>query len=494
MKTKILALLMTTAITNIEAQSIKDQERSVDAPYSIKLEILEKNHSSAVPTKLSLEVYEFFSAYGIKANQSIVEQDIRGKKLTKSLAIPSAVSFLQIRYKFGKSYGKFFGGQRAYLIEDGDDFTCELYPDSVWFHGKGALKMNLQTQLFKLLIKYEDRKTDIFNPNYFEDEMRLFNRINNEQIELLTRYKGLVSDKVYNYLYHQCTGSENFRMLAIVRNTVLSNLPESSGRAMAFYSKHIAGARFENLSDSVHISSTFMDFLYLKEKFDFELISTDTAHINKIGAITLFSNIKKKYKGNIRSRLFVIGFSDLAKRYSDVLGYLDTAIHSSKNTAYFNLLQKLSKSLTNGQMAYPFELPDSSGKLLKLEDLKGKVVIMDFWFTGCIACKVLAKQMIPILKHFKGKDVAFVSVNVDHAKETWLKSLRKGEYTHEGNFDVFTDGLGYGHPILKHYNFNSYPRLIIIGPDGRLISATPPRPVDDQHLKDLMKLIESNLL
>ncbi|RYE37575.1 MAG: TlpA family protein disulfide reductase [Sphingobacteriales bacterium] len=193
------------------------------------------------------------------------------------------------------------------------------------------------------------------------------------------------------------------------------------------------------------------------------------------------------------ARLLLIGFSNLTQKYNDVLQYLGTAVHSSENTNYFDALRKLKKSLESGQLAYPFVLQDSSGKFIELAHLKGKVVVMDLWFTGCMACKVLAKQMRPIVKHFETKKVAFVSVSVDSSKTTWLNSVKKGHYTHPGTIDVYTNGLGYGHPILKHYNINSYPRMIIIDPEGRLISTTPPRPMDDKHSKSLIKLIETNL-
>ncbi|RYE53732.1 MAG: hypothetical protein EOP48_13760 [Sphingobacteriales bacterium] len=98
MKRKILTLLLTVAITNVTAQSLKNKVPSEDSPYSVNLEFLEKSQSPGTPTKLSLDIYEFFSSFGIKANHSTVYHDVSKANIDKSFTIPSAVSFLQIRY------------------------------------------------------------------------------------------------------------------------------------------------------------------------------------------------------------------------------------------------------------------------------------------------------------------------------------------------------------------------------------------------------------
>ena len=56
-----------------------------------------------------------------------------------------------------------------------------------------------------------------------------------------------------------------------------------------------------------------------------------------------------------------------------------------------------------GQPAPDFEYADSTGKLWKLSDLKGKVVYINFWATWCNTCKAEMPQKALLKKKMEGK-------------------------------------------------------------------------------------------
>jgi hypothetical protein len=160
--------------------------------------------------------------------------------------------------------------------------------------------------------------------------------------------------------------------------------------------------------------------------------------------------------------------------YAKALKY----IHTPSRRAY---LIKLAESRKKGAQAYNFSLPDTSGKYVRLSDFKNKVVMIDCWFTGCSSCTGTAKSVEQgVVPSFKDNpDVVFISICVDKSRTMWLNSVRSGLYTHPGSIDLYTEGLGDSHPFMKHYNFQGFPRLMLIGKDGKIFSSNMPRGAAD---------------
>jgi thiol-disulfide isomerase/thioredoxin len=148
------------------------------------------------------------------------------------------------------------------------------------------------------------------------------------------------------------------------------------------------------------------------------------------------------------------------------------------------------KSYSSGATIYPFVLTDPAGNKVDIRTYKDKVVIIDFWFTGCRACITMSR----ILKMVKDKiaddnEFVFISISVDKDKATWLNSVAKGIYTHEDFINLYTNGEGEEHELIKYYNFSAYPRLLLIGKNNRLANSNPPLPSSINELDMLTDII-----
>lgn len=64
-----------------------------------------------------------------------------------------------------------------------------------------------------------------------------------------------------------------------------------------------------------------------------------------------------------------------------------------------------------GSPAPEFALRDLNGKELKLSDLKGKVVILDFWATWCPPCKKQIPHLIQLRKTTKTEELAIIGIS-----------------------------------------------------------------------------------
>lgn len=70
------------------------------------------------------------------------------------------------------------------------------------------------------------------------------------------------------------------------------------------------------------------------------------------------------------------------------------------------------------------EASDINGKNIALSKLKGKVVVLNFWFTSCPPCKDEMPVLNTLVNRYKGRDVVFLGVTFDNSTEvkTFLKS------------------------------------------------------------------------
>jgi len=66
-----------------------------------------------------------------------------------------------------------------------------------------------------------------------------------------------------------------------------------------------------------------------------------------------------------------------------------------------------------GEPAPDFQLPDLQGHLVTLSDLRGKVVLLNFWATWCGPCRVEMPAMEQLYRTLSRKDFEILAVSID---------------------------------------------------------------------------------
>lgn len=113
-----------------------------------------------------------------------------------------------------------------------------------------------------------------------------------------------------------------------------------------------------------------------------------------------------------------------------------------------------------GTEAPLFEAPTLDGKLIRTEDLKGKVVVLNFWFIGCPGCMGEIVSLNSLASKFKdNNDVIFVAIAPDAREDIRV-------FTKQYPFDY--ERIGSARSILNLFDFKGFPRNIVIGRDGRI--------------------------
>jgi thiol-disulfide isomerase/thioredoxin len=141
-----------------------------------------------------------------------------------------------------------------------------------------------------------------------------------------------------------------------------------------------------------------------------------------------------------------------------------------------NEFTELKDQFKPGKPFYNFSLPDTNGVYHNLKELKGKVVILDFWFTGCGACKTMVSVLSKIEPSLQTNKIRFVSINVDQTIASWKRGI--GTFSMESALQLYAEGKRYDHPIIKFAKIRAYPTLIVLDKEGRIVGI-PPHPYND---------------
>ncbi|MDW7972586.1 MAG: TlpA disulfide reductase family protein [Thermodesulfovibrio sp.] len=114
-----------------------------------------------------------------------------------------------------------------------------------------------------------------------------------------------------------------------------------------------------------------------------------------------------------------------------------------------------------GFFAPDFELKDINGKKWRLEDLRGKIVILNFWASWCSDCKEEKKSMQAYLdKNGTPDDLIFLTVLYKDNPATVKEMIKKNGYTFPVLID---DGL-----VSSVYGIKGVPETFLIDKKGIL--------------------------
>lgn len=122
------------------------------------------------------------------------------------------------------------------------------------------------------------------------------------------------------------------------------------------------------------------------------------------------------------------------------------------------------KMLAVGRQAPDWVLKTSDGKEVRLSDLRGNVVVMDFWATWCRPCKMAMPGVQMVHEKFEGRPVKVFGVAV------WeKKGAEPGAYMKSKDF-TYTLLLN-GDKVADDYRVSGIPSFYVIDPQGRVVYA-----------------------
>jgi len=120
-----------------------------------------------------------------------------------------------------------------------------------------------------------------------------------------------------------------------------------------------------------------------------------------------------------------------------------------------------------GITAPQFIQGDTAGKMISLESLRGKYVLLDFWASWCIPCRAENTHLTKAFKDYHNKGFTIISISLDNsdAKDKWLKAINTDGLTW---FNI-SDLKGFENEVAKLYHITAIPQNFLINPEGKII-------------------------
>jgi thiol-disulfide isomerase/thioredoxin len=334
------------------------------------------------------------------------------------------------------------------------------------YEGKGSEKLFMAREIDSIKTKTGDLGLPIFDQafNYNDPTIQSaraaykYLQANTKRLSALA-YAVMLTDEVYiqpdgrfwmirNY-FHETADT--------LSKGVMDKLKASYNTGL-----HLLANEFVVPESGLRKSYRYLQFIVGKLETDF-LINDGKPSPSKV-----FQKLASDYTGEIRDRALLFF---LLNSFTD--GNIAQKVQEAKGLVSTDYCKKVLEQIEyrlSGNNIYGFSLTDSNGKQVSLSKFKNKIVLVDFWFTGCGSCAQFYKDVLSkaVDEYQHEPKVVFVSICADKSVAKWKSSISSGDYASKNEVNLFTGGEGFEHAILKRLHINDFPTFIIIDQNGKV--------------------------
>jgi len=142
-----------------------------------------------------------------------------------------------------------------------------------------------------------------------------------------------------------------------------------------------------------------------------------------------------------------------------------------------------SKKASKGKPAPIFSQPDKTGIIFKLDQFKGKFILIDFWASWCGPCRKEHPALIKLQKQFNNKNLEVISISLDDSKSSWLAAIKADQL----NWMQLSDLKGFRNTAALLYGVQTIPSNFLINPVGLIIAKNVSIPVLNSILEQYLQ-------
>lgn len=159
----------------------------------------------------------------------------------------------------------------------------------------------------------------------------------------------------------------------------------------------------------------------------------------------------------------------VAKRIAEQLEAINTKAEKEKSTAV-------------GMKAPEFTAPGLNGEQLALNDMLGKITLVDFWAAWCKPCRNENPNVVAVYNKYHDKGLNIVGVSLDKSADAWKKAIQDDGLTwnHVSHVKYFQD------PIARLYNVEAIPAAFLLDENGVIIAKNLRGPALEAKVAELL--------
>lgn len=126
----------------------------------------------------------------------------------------------------------------------------------------------------------------------------------------------------------------------------------------------------------------------------------------------------------------------------------------------------LNKSPKIGDHYANINEPDSNGKMVRISDFTGKVLLLDFWGSWCLPCRANNPKLVEIYKEFNHAGFEILGIAADLEKKAWLAAIQKDGLP----WPNVSELKGMDDTAAIIYGVHKYPTNFLIDKQGKIIA------------------------
>jgi peroxiredoxin len=137
-----------------------------------------------------------------------------------------------------------------------------------------------------------------------------------------------------------------------------------------------------------------------------------------------------------------------------------------------------------GAVAPDLSFTSPDGKAIKLSDLRGKIVLVDFWASWCRPCRMENPNVVAAYNKFKDKGFTIYSVSLDQDGGRWKEAIQQDGLSWPNHV---SDLKGWQSEAARIYGVQGIPAQFLLDKDGKIVAKNLRGEQLEQKLTELLK-------
>lgn len=153
----------------------------------------------------------------------------------------------------------------------------------------------------------------------------------------------------------------------------------------------------------------------------------------------------------------------------------------------YQIEQEFNKHQTynSGTLPAPdIEMVNPNGEIMRLSDLRGQYVLVDFWASWCGPCRRENPNVVRLYNKYKNKGFTIFSVSLDENPEAWKEAIAKDKLSWPNHV---SDLKRWDSPVIQQYGFTGIPFTVLLNKEGNFMAVNLRGAALEQKLNELFE-------